>query len=99
MTTLDHFGPGRIAWNVVMSHKREEALNFGYRELLDHDQPYDRADAYMALCSQLWASWEREAVVMDPHTQPMIITIYHICLYRGIVAHPSMIRDIHPPAG
>ena len=88
-----------MAWNVVTSYKREEALNFAYRALLDHDQCYDRADKYMALCSQLWASWEPDAVVMDPHTRPIIITIYHICLYRGIVAHPSMVRDLHPLAG
>ena len=68
MTTLDHLSRGRIAWNVVTSYKREEALNFGYQELLDHDQRYDRADEYLALCSQLWASWEPDAVVMDPRT-------------------------------
>ena len=44
MTTLDHLSRGRIAWNVVTSYKREEALNFGYQELLDHDKRYDRAD-------------------------------------------------------
>ena len=68
MTTLDHLSRGRIAWNVVTSYKREEALNFGYQELLDHDQRYDRADEYMELCYQLWASWQPDAVVMDPRT-------------------------------
>src|SRR4029453_6740195 len=48
---------GRIAWNVVTSYKIEEALNFGYKELLDHDQRYDRADEYMELCYRLWSSW------------------------------------------
>ena len=65
MTTLDHLSRGRIAWNVVTSYKVEEALNFGYQELLDHDQRYDRADEYMELCAQLWSSWEPDAVVMD----------------------------------
>jgi long-chain alkane monooxygenase len=68
MTTLDHLSRGRIAWNVVTSYKREEALNFGYQELLDHDQRYDRADEYLELCAQLSASWEPDAVVMDPRT-------------------------------
>jgi FMN-dependent oxidoreductase (nitrilotriacetate monooxygenase family) len=68
LTTLDHLSRGRIAWNVVTSYKHEEALNFGYRELLDHDQRYDRADEYLELCTQLWASWAPDAVVMDPHT-------------------------------
>src|SRR5687768_14880067 len=43
MTTLDHLSRGRIAWNVVTSYKIEEALNFGYEELLDHDQQIGRA--------------------------------------------------------
>ena len=47
----------------------EEALNFGYQELLDHDQRYDRADEYLELCAQLWASWEPDAVVMDARTE------------------------------
>ena len=68
MTTLDHLSRGRMAWNVVTSYKVEEALNFGYQELLDHDQRYDRADEYMALCEQLWSSWESDAVVMDTGT-------------------------------
>jgi FMN-dependent oxidoreductase (nitrilotriacetate monooxygenase family) len=68
LTTLDHLSRGRIAWNVVTSYKLEEAQNFGYRELLDHDQRYDRADEYMELCYRLWDSWEPDAVVMDPRT-------------------------------
>lgn len=68
MTTLDHLSRGRIAWNVVTSYKVEEALNFGYQELLDHDQRYDRADEYMELCKQLWSSWEPDAVVMNTET-------------------------------
>src|SRR5262249_29997268 len=68
LTTLDHLSRGRIAWNVVTSYKHEEVLNFDYQELLDHDQRYDRAEEYLALCAQLWASWAPDAVVMDPHT-------------------------------
>jgi len=68
MTTLDHLSRGRIAWNVVTSYKIEEALNFGYQELLDHDQRYERADEYMELCYRLWSSWDPDAVVMDQRT-------------------------------
>src|SRR4029453_2568154 len=68
LTTLDPLRAGRIAWNVVTSYKHEEALNFGYQELLDHDQRYDRADEYLELCTQLWSSWAPDAVVMDPRT-------------------------------
>ena len=68
MTTLDHLSRGRVAWNVVTSYKHEEALNFGYHEMLEHDQRYDRADEYLELCYQLWASWTPDAVVMDQRT-------------------------------
>jgi FMN-dependent oxidoreductase (nitrilotriacetate monooxygenase family) len=68
MTTLDHLSRGRAAWNVVTSYKHEEALNFGYQEMLEHDQRYDRADEYMELCYQLWQSWAPDAVVMDQLT-------------------------------
>jgi long-chain alkane monooxygenase len=81
LTTLDHLSRGRIAWNVVTSYKLEEALNFGYQEMLDHDQRYDRADEYLALCAQLWASWAPDAVVMDPRTNTF--------------ADPTKIRAIH----
>ena len=50
LTTLDHLSRGRMAWNVVTSSKHEEGLNFGYQELLDHDQRYDRADVSGCLC-------------------------------------------------
>ncbi len=68
MRRTDHLSRGRIAWNVVTSYKVEEALNFGYQELLDHDQRYDRADEYMELCYKLWSSWDPDAVVMDTRT-------------------------------
>src|SRR5258705_13093812 len=68
MTTLDHLSRGRIAWNVVTSYKIEEALNFGYEELLEHDQRYNRAAEYMELCYRLWSSWDPDAVVMDQRT-------------------------------
>jgi FMN-dependent oxidoreductase (nitrilotriacetate monooxygenase family) len=63
--TMDHLTAGRVAWNVVTSASKDAARNFGYDELLDHDERYDRADEYMDLCRSLWDSWEPDAVVMD----------------------------------
>jgi FMN-dependent oxidoreductase (nitrilotriacetate monooxygenase family) len=69
MATLDNLTRGRVAWNVVTSYKQEEAQNFGYEELLAHDERYDRADEYMELCYRLWDSWDPDAAVMDPDTE------------------------------
>ena len=56
MATVDHLTGGRIGWNVVTSSNPQEFENFGYRELLDHDERYERAEEYMELCYQLWGS-------------------------------------------
>jgi FMN-dependent oxidoreductase (nitrilotriacetate monooxygenase family) len=69
MATLDNLTRGRVAWNVVTSYKQEEAQNFGYEEMLEHDERYDRADEYMELCYRLWDSWEPDAAIMDPDTE------------------------------
>ncbi len=62
--SLDHITKGRIGWNIVTSSNSGEGRNFGI-ELPPHDERYDRADEYLDLVCQLWASWEPDAVVMD----------------------------------
>jgi len=66
--TLDHLSRGRAAWNVVTSMNDAEARNFGVKEHLDHDQRYDRADEFLAVCFQLWDSWDRDALRLDQET-------------------------------
>lgn len=78
--TLDHLTRGRVGWNLVTSASNDSAQNFGYDELLDHDERYDRADEYVALCRALWDSWEPDAVVMDRE--------------RGIFADPAKVHAI-----
>ena len=63
--TLDHLTRGRVGWNLVTSASKDSAQNFGYDELLEHDERYDRADEYLALCRALWDSWEPDAVKLD----------------------------------
>lgn len=80
LSSLDHFSRGRMGWNVVTSTKRSAALCFGQDDLIEHDTRYDIADEYMALCRELWASWEPDALVMDRET--------------GIFADPSKVHAI-----
>jgi len=65
LASLDHFSRGRIGWNVVTSTKKSAAQNFGQDDIVEHDERYDIADEYMALCHELWGCWAPDALVMD----------------------------------
>ena len=63
--TLDQISGGRGGWNMVTGSSDLSAKNFGMERLPPHDQRYDMADEYIAICKQLWGSWEPGAVVAD----------------------------------
>jgi FMN-dependent oxidoreductase (nitrilotriacetate monooxygenase family) len=63
--TLDHLSRGRMAWNVVTSLNQAEGQNFGYDEMLDHEQRYDRAEEFLEVAFELWRSWEEGALIED----------------------------------
>lgn len=65
-TTLDHLTRGRVAWNIVTSYLESGARSLGLAGQVGHDDRYDRADDYLALCYKLWeGSWEDDAVIHD----------------------------------
>lgn len=78
--TLDHLSGGRAAWNVVTSVNDTEAQNFGVDQHLDHDGRYDRADEFIEVVTELWDSWEDDAIVGDRE--------------GGIFADPSKVHQI-----
>lgn len=65
--TLDHLSGGRAVWNIVTSLNDDEAANFG-TEYLNPEQRYDRADEFVEIVTQLWESWDRDALEMDRET-------------------------------
>jgi FMN-dependent oxidoreductase (nitrilotriacetate monooxygenase family) len=66
-STLDHVTDGRVAFNIVTSYLESAARNLGLTERIDHDERYDRADEFMAVCYALWEdSWADDAVDPDP---------------------------------
>ncbi len=72
-STLDHLTDGRVGWNIVTSYLADANANFGLGEMMPHDQRYERADEYMAVCYQLWEhSWEDDAMVRDHATDTLI---------------------------
>jgi FMN-dependent oxidoreductase (nitrilotriacetate monooxygenase family) len=68
-STVDSIAEGRFGWNIVGSAEDRAAQNFGLDALDEHDQRYNVADEYFDVVTQLWDSWERDAVVMDRETQ------------------------------
>lgn len=80
-TTLDHLTDGRIAWNVVTSQLDSAARNLGLDQQMEHDQRYERADEFLAVCYQLWQhSWQRHALQRDK--------------LRGIYTDPAQVKAI-----
>src|ERR1700683_2604067 len=62
---LDHVTKGRIAWNAVTSRSKNEAANYGYKKMIEHDVLYERAQEHLQVCCALWDSIEPDAIVLD----------------------------------
>jgi FMN-dependent oxidoreductase (nitrilotriacetate monooxygenase family) len=67
-STIDHIAKGRFGWNVVTSGEDRSAQNFGMDKLYEHDQRYAMATEYLELVTQLWDSWEPDAIIRDHET-------------------------------
>lgn len=68
VASLDHITGGRMALNLVTSARRSDAANFGFDELMEHDQRYERADEFIDVLKGLWSSVEPDAIVLDRET-------------------------------
>jgi FMN-dependent oxidoreductase (nitrilotriacetate monooxygenase family) len=66
--SLDHVTGGRIAFNVITSTRRSDYANYGYDDLVDHDERYDRMEEFIDLCRALWNAVEPDAMVWDHET-------------------------------
>jgi FMN-dependent oxidoreductase (nitrilotriacetate monooxygenase family) len=77
---LDHVTRGRIAWNAVTSAYKNEAANYGFDEMMDHDKRYVRAHEFLDVAFNLWNSIEPDALVLDRE--------------KGIYADPKKVHRI-----
>jgi FMN-dependent oxidoreductase (nitrilotriacetate monooxygenase family) len=68
VASLDHVTGGRMALNLVTSARRSDAANFGFDELMEHDQRYERADEFIDVLKGLWSTIEPDAIVLDRQT-------------------------------
>ncbi|MSQ18432.1 MAG: LLM class flavin-dependent oxidoreductase [Betaproteobacteria bacterium] len=81
LNSMDHITNGRMAFNVVTSQRRADYGNYGYDELPDHNDRYDRLEEFIDVCRALWTSVDPDAFVWDKKT--------------GIVADPAKVRHIN----
>lgn len=65
VNSLDHVTEGRVGWNIVTGSNDGGAQNYGRDKHHPHDERYDRADEMADIVTQLWESWEPDAVVLD----------------------------------
>ncbi len=80
LNSLDHITNGRIAFNVITSQRKADAQNYGFDELMEHGQRYDRMDEFMDVCRALWTSVAPDAFEWNRET--------------GRVADPAKVRAI-----
>jgi FMN-dependent oxidoreductase (nitrilotriacetate monooxygenase family) len=64
-STIDSLTSGRFGWNIVTSAEDLSAQNFGLDRLPPRDLRYAMAEEYMEVVNKLFASWDRDAVVLD----------------------------------
>jgi FMN-dependent oxidoreductase (nitrilotriacetate monooxygenase family) len=77
---LDHVTRGRIAWNAVTSAYKNEAANYGFDVMMEHDERYERAQEFLQVACALWDSVEPDALILDRD--------------KGIYADPAKVHRI-----
>jgi FMN-dependent oxidoreductase (nitrilotriacetate monooxygenase family) len=68
LNSLDHVTGGRMAFNVVTSSRPADAANYGFEQLMDHDERYVRMEEFVDVCQALWRSVQPDAFRWDPET-------------------------------
>src|SRR3954464_11588504 len=114
LNSLDHITNGRIAFNVITSQRKADAQNYGFDELMEHGQRYDRMEEFIDVCRALWDSaapdafsWDRETgIVADPAKVHAINHVGKFFKVRGPLncmpspqLHPVLIQAGSSPRG
>ncbi len=80
ISTLNYLSRGRVGWNIVSGFSNAEHLANGMGVQMAHDERYDQADEFMAICYQLWDSVPADAILRNAAT--------------GQFADPDKIRQV-----
>jgi long-chain alkane monooxygenase len=65
---------------VITSTRRSDYANYGYYDLVDHGERYDRMEKFIDVCRTLWNSVEPDAMLWDDET--------------GQVGDPAKVHDV-----
>lgn len=65
LASLDHLSNGRLAWNIVTSALKGVEQNFSRDEPIPHDERYAIAEEFVEVATQLWSSWDRDALYVE----------------------------------
>jgi alkanesulfonate monooxygenase len=84
MNTVSAFVQDRVAFNIVAGSSTEEQR--GYGDFLSHDERYERADEFLAICNAFWR--QDEAVEFNGK---------HYCVEQGKLATPFVATDRRRP--
>jgi FMN-dependent oxidoreductase (nitrilotriacetate monooxygenase family) len=63
--TADHLSKGRVGWNAVTTAHAVAAQMYGNKAHPEAEDRYARADEFLEVVTQLWESWEPDALVDD----------------------------------
>ena len=80
ISTLNYLSRGRVGWNIVSGFSNAEHMANGMGVQMAHDERYDQADEFMAICYKLWDSVPDDAILMNAAT--------------GQFADPDKIRQV-----
>jgi FMN-dependent oxidoreductase (nitrilotriacetate monooxygenase family) len=79
--SLDHISGGRAGWNIVTAGTEATSFNFGRDEHLNHSLRYQLAEEFVDVVTQLWDSWEEDALAIDKEA--------------GLFAHKEKVHEIN----
>lgn len=80
MNTVSALVQGRVAFNIVAGSSSEEQR--GYGDFLSHDERYERAEEFLAICNAFWAG-----------DQEVNFNGKHYCVEQGRLATPFVAAD------
>ena len=68
LSTLNYLSRGRVGWNIVSGFSLAEQMANGMGAQMAHDERYDQADEFMAICHELWNSVPEDAILRNAAT-------------------------------
>jgi FMN-dependent oxidoreductase (nitrilotriacetate monooxygenase family) len=80
IATLDLMSEGRVGCNFVTSTAARAAQNFGLDQHIEHDRRYEMAGEFVDVVTQLWNSWDADAIAADRE--------------RNVFVEPGKVRPI-----